>query len=147
LKARPPILVPGEAIAVRNAKNTLALIENGYVHFRPVQIGRDYGTQSEILSGVKEGDVVATILTDQIRDGVKVDPQLAKQQAKPQQEGGQSDEQAAEEGRYGNQTLADQGGAAQAAGGKKGGQSGKGGGAAKGNGGGQNNSARPNKQQ
>jgi multidrug efflux pump subunit AcrA (membrane-fusion protein) len=76
LKAVPPLVVPGESIVVRNAKTTLAVVENNYVHFRPVQIGRDFGTETEIVAGLKPGDVIVKTITDEIQDGVKIEPEF-----------------------------------------------------------------------
>lgn len=126
LKAVPPLTVPGESIVVRNAKNTLAVVENDYVHFRPVQIGRDYGNETEIAGGIQPGDVIVKTITDEIQDGVKVEPEFpkAQQQAGGQRQGGggQSDQGPGQEGRYGNQALDNQGSNAEkGGGGKKGG--------------------------
>src|SRR5579875_3161337 len=125
LKAVPPLVVPGESIVVRNAKNTLAVVDNNYVHFRPVQIGRDFGNQTEIASGLQPGDVIVKTITDDIQEGVKVDPEFPKQQQQPnqQQAGGQSDQGPGQEGRYGNQSLDNQGSNAEKS---KGGNKGKG---------------------
>jgi multidrug efflux pump subunit AcrA (membrane-fusion protein) len=81
-----PVVVPGDAIAIRNDKPTLAVIQNGVVKLTPVVIGRDYGAETEIVSGLKVGDVIATTFTDEIRDGVKVkvqEDQSAQMKATP----------------------------------------------------------------
>jgi multidrug efflux pump subunit AcrA (membrane-fusion protein) len=78
LKAIPPLVVPGESIVVRNAKSTVAAVENNYVHFKPVQIGRDFGTETEIVSGIQPGDVIVKTITDQVQEGAKIDPQFPK---------------------------------------------------------------------
>jgi multidrug efflux pump subunit AcrA (membrane-fusion protein) len=120
LKAVPPLVVPGESIVVRNAKNTLAVVENDYVHFKPVQIGRDYGTETEIVGGLEPGDVIVKTITDEVQDGVKINPEFPKQQqAGPQQAGGQSDQSPGQAGRYGNQGLANQGSSAEKGSGKQ----------------------------
>lgn len=123
LKAVPPLVVPGESIVVRNAKNTLAVVENDYVHFKPVQIGRDFGNQTEIVSGIQPGDVIVKTITDEIQDGVKINPEFPKQQQPgAPQVGGQNDRTPGEEGRYGNENLANQGSQAEKGKSKKGGQ-------------------------
>ncbi|MBV8831895.1 MAG: efflux RND transporter periplasmic adaptor subunit [Acidobacteriaceae bacterium] len=104
VRGRPPLLVPGEAIVIRNAKTVVATVEDNVVHYRPVVIGRDYGDQTEIVGGLKSGDVIVTTVTDQVRDGARVDPQFSKA-AVPSEEGGQSDQEPGEEGRYGAQNL------------------------------------------
>jgi len=106
VKPRPPLTVPGAAIVIRNAKTAVALVKEQYVHFRPVGIGRDYGDETEIVSGLKPGDVIATNVTDEVRDGVKIQPDYGKQAQ--EQAGGQSDRTPGVEGQYGQQGLDDQ---------------------------------------
>ncbi len=131
VKPQPALMVPGEAIVVRNAKTSVALVENNVVHFRPISIGRDYGDETEVVSGLKAGDVIAMVVSDEIQDGAKINPQY---QNEPQQAGGQSDQRPGDEGQYGNQDLSSSGGkAAKKQGGKK-------------NAGQKNNSTRPRQQ-
>jgi multidrug efflux pump subunit AcrA (membrane-fusion protein) len=73
-----PVVVPGDAIAIRNDRPTIAVIQNGTVKLTPVVIGRDYGSETEIMSGLKVGDLIATTFTDDIRDGVPVQIQEDK---------------------------------------------------------------------
>jgi multidrug efflux pump subunit AcrA (membrane-fusion protein) len=44
------------------------------VHFRQVTLGRDYGSEVEIQSGLNEGDLVVLSPNDSIREGVTVIP-------------------------------------------------------------------------
>ncbi len=71
-----PITISGDAIAVRNGRNVVALIHDGTVHVQPVEVGRDFGPAIEILSGLKVGDLIASSFTDEVRDGAKVDARL-----------------------------------------------------------------------
>lgn len=103
-KGQPPLLIPGAAIVVRNGKSGVYRIENNYVHFAPIYIGRDYGDETEVVGGLNEGDVIATTITDALREGVKIDPQYPKKQGQPQM-GGQSDKSPGESGQYGEQGL------------------------------------------
>ncbi len=104
----PPVVVPGEAIVVRNGKNVVALLENDYVHLRPVTIGRGYGDETEITSGLKPGAVVALNVSDEVPDGAKIQPQFAKEQS--QQRGGQTGRRPNSEGQYGNENQSNQDG-------------------------------------
>lgn len=120
LKGHPPLTVPGEAIVVRDGKNMLAVVDgNNTIHYRPIQIGRDFGNETEVVNGLNPGDVVVTIINDEVRDGIKVDPQFQKAAAKPQA-GGQSDRHPGDEGQYGNQNLTNQGSKASKGGAGKG---------------------------
>jgi multidrug efflux pump subunit AcrA (membrane-fusion protein) len=111
LAARPPLMVPGAAIVVRDGKSMLAVVDSdNTVHFHPIQIGRDFGNETEVASGLNPGESIITIITDQVRDGEKIQPEFEKP-AQPQP-GGQSDRRPGEEGRYGNQHLSNQSGKA-----------------------------------
>ncbi len=56
----PAILIPANTLIVNSSGTQVALIENldgqDKVHFMPVKVGRDFGTEVEILQDVKEGD-------------------------------------------------------------------------------------------
>lgn len=81
LKATPPIVVPGEAIVVRNGKNMVAVVNDKRVHFQVVQIGRDYGDQVEITGGLQAGQTIARGVSDEVQEGVEIDPQYQRQAA------------------------------------------------------------------
>ena len=45
---------------------------DGTLHYQPIQIGRDYGDQVEVLGGLDPADVIATALPSGVADGAKV---------------------------------------------------------------------------
>ncbi len=85
-----PLLVIGDAIGIRNDKPTVAVIRNGTVHLTPVSIGRDLGSEVEIVSGLQEGDMVATTLSDDVREGVKVNARINQQEEQRQNQAPQA---------------------------------------------------------
>lgn len=101
-KTVPPLTVPGEAIVVRGGKNMVALVADNRIHFQNVEIGRDFGVQTEVTAGVKAGDVVVKNVNDSIQEGAEVEPVFPKQ--KPQQAAAPNPVPNAQEGRYGNQS-------------------------------------------
>lgn len=103
---QPPIIIPGGAIVIRGAKTSVATVEDQTVHLRPITVGRDYGEETEVTSGLREGDVIALDVTDEIQEGSKVDPQFAK--TGNQQPGSQSEAKPGQGGNYGPQGLTDQ---------------------------------------
>ncbi len=107
IQGERPLLIPGEAIVVRNAKQMVALADNNVVHFQPILIGRDYGDQTEVLSGLKEGDVVVTDVSDEVHDGVQIDPQYPKQSSEA---GGQGQQSGTSAGQYGPQSASNSSG-------------------------------------
>lgn len=120
INEQPPIIIPGAAIVIRGAKTTVAAVEDQTVHLRPITVGRDYGEVTEVTSGLNEGDVIALEVTDEIKDGLKVDPQFPKngdgQQTATHEEGKNS-----QSGTYGSQALTDQAQSNSKGGGGKGG--------------------------
>jgi multidrug efflux pump subunit AcrA (membrane-fusion protein) len=77
-KTVPPLTVPGEAIVVRGGKNMVALVSDKRIHFQGVLIGRDFGAQTEVTTGVKAGDVVVKNVNDSIQEGAEVEPVFPK---------------------------------------------------------------------
>ncbi|HZP00867.1 MAG TPA: efflux RND transporter periplasmic adaptor subunit [Terriglobia bacterium] len=75
VSAEPPLLVPGDALVTRADGIYVAVAgDDGLVHFAKVLIGRDYGTETEVLSGLRGGEQVIINPTDDVREGVKVRP-------------------------------------------------------------------------
>jgi multidrug efflux pump subunit AcrA (membrane-fusion protein) len=102
-RAHPAILIPGEAIVVRNGRTVVATVDGQTVHLQPITIGRDYGEETEITSGLKAGDLVALNVSDDVFDGAKIQPEMSSTKPKSQAPAAASD------GRYGNQGLTNQG--------------------------------------
>ncbi len=101
-----PLTISGDAVAVRDGKNVVGLIGGDHtVHMQPVDVGRDFGPVIEVNSGLKPGDTIASIITDDIREGAKVDLHVTQPKASPpatpqtQPIGGPS--------QYGNQSTTD----------------------------------------
>jgi multidrug efflux pump subunit AcrA (membrane-fusion protein) len=102
------LVVPGDAIAIRNDKSVVATVVDGKVRIVPVVIGRDYGPAVEILSGLREGDTLITNVTDDVTEGRKVKAQFnGKQQQAAQQKPDQNQPPGGNT-QYGNQGIADQ---------------------------------------
>jgi RND family efflux transporter MFP subunit len=83
-RENPPLLIPSEALVAR-AQGTMAAVvdRTGHVHFTPIQVGRDSGTELEILSGLEAGMQVVVNPNDKVREGVAVEttPFLRPRQA------------------------------------------------------------------
>jgi multidrug efflux pump subunit AcrA (membrane-fusion protein) len=75
---QPPLLISGDAIVIRQDKPMVAKVTDGKIHFVPVTIGRDFGTAVEILTGLKEGDVIVVDVTDNVVEGAAVQTHMQK---------------------------------------------------------------------
>jgi RND family efflux transporter MFP subunit len=68
------LLVPGSAIVMRaDGPQVIVVGKDGSAHYAKVTIGRDYGSQVEILSGLAADDQVVTNPTDALQEGQKVE--------------------------------------------------------------------------
>jgi RND family efflux transporter MFP subunit len=73
----PPILLPSDTLTVRPEGTLVAAIDStNAVHFQHVVVGRDFGSNIEILSGVAAGQRVIANPNDSVQEGVKVHPIL-----------------------------------------------------------------------
>ena len=77
-QTEPNILLPANTLMVRQDGPQVAAVANNTVQLRKVKLGRDLGTQIEILSGVDEKDMIVTNPTDAMRDGVSVNMKVAE---------------------------------------------------------------------
>lgn len=69
-----PLLIPSTALLVRPEGTIVAFVgKDGIVHYRKVQVGRDFGTDVEILSGLQEHDDVMANPGTLIKEGQKVE--------------------------------------------------------------------------
>ena len=76
------LFIPGEAIVVRNGKNMAAVVVEQRVHFKPIQLGRDYGDQTEVVNGLQAGDIeVVQNVSDEIEENVEIEPRYRNQKA------------------------------------------------------------------
>ncbi len=74
--AAPPVLIPANALIVRAAgPQTFVMDANHVVHLRNLILGRDFGSSTEVLGGLKAGDEVVLSPSDAVTDGTKVDPE------------------------------------------------------------------------
>jgi RND family efflux transporter MFP subunit len=73
-QASPALLMPSNALLVR-PEGTLAAVvgKDKTVHYKKIQVGRDYGTRIEVISGLEENDQVMVNPTTMIREGEKVE--------------------------------------------------------------------------
>jgi RND family efflux transporter MFP subunit len=71
----PPLLLPSDTLSVRPEGTMVAVLDSSNtVHFQRVVVGRDYGSNIEILSGLSAGQRVVANPNDSVQEGVKVHP-------------------------------------------------------------------------
>lgn len=69
----PPLVIPSSALLVDAQGVRVATVAaDGTLHYQPIEIGRDYGTEVEILSGLDESATVATGIGSTLAEGSRV---------------------------------------------------------------------------
>ena len=77
-RPQPPLLIPGTALVIRAEGAQVALVRpDRTVHFQPIEIGRDFGDRLEVLGGLEEGNTIIVNPRDDVREGVRVEPDKA----------------------------------------------------------------------
>lgn len=109
-QAASSLTVPGDAVVVRQDRTAVAVVRDMKVDMVPVEIGRDYGPSVEILSGLHEGDHVITTVSDGVRQGAKVRPQLQAAAGESSGAGGAQTNKVPNAGpnEYGDQSIVNQ---------------------------------------
>jgi RND family efflux transporter MFP subunit len=71
----PPMLLPSDTLLIRPEGTMVAVLDSANrVHFERIDVGRDYGSQIEILSGLRAGQQVVANPNDSVQEGAKVHP-------------------------------------------------------------------------
>jgi RND family efflux transporter MFP subunit len=68
-----PVMVPANAYIFRTAGSQVVVVSgDNKIHWQTIQVGRDYGTELEAISGVNDGDKVVINPTDDLQEGMEV---------------------------------------------------------------------------
>ncbi len=71
----PAVLIPSAALATRSDGPHLAVLDDRHrVHYRKVQLGRDFGTETEVVTGLDAGQTVVIHPGDDLPEGAELDP-------------------------------------------------------------------------
>jgi RND family efflux transporter MFP subunit len=68
----PSLIVPSEAVIFNREGLSVAVVEDGVAHIRPLTVVRDFGTTVEVSAGVKSGDQVILNPPVDLTEGRKV---------------------------------------------------------------------------
>jgi RND family efflux transporter MFP subunit len=73
----PRILIPAAALVIGAEGVTVGVVDDEHVvHYRPVQLGRDLGSEVEVTAGLTGGESIAVHPGDTLADGTLVQPVL-----------------------------------------------------------------------
>jgi len=74
----PPVIVPSNATITKNDGLYVAVVQNGKVQYRRVEVARDFGNKVEVSSGLNPNDVVVVDMLDGINAGTPVAAHITK---------------------------------------------------------------------
>jgi RND family efflux transporter MFP subunit len=76
LREQPWIRVPGTTLVTRTDGVFVVVVSDNKVHYQPITIGRDFGDEVEVRTGLEGGEKVVVSPNDDLREGepVKVVP-------------------------------------------------------------------------
>jgi RND family efflux transporter MFP subunit len=70
-----PLMIPAAALATRTTGPKVAVLDDqNRVHYKDVELGRDYGADVQVLAGLKEGEQVVVHPDDDLAEGTVVQP-------------------------------------------------------------------------
>jgi multidrug efflux pump subunit AcrA (membrane-fusion protein) len=71
----PSVRIPAAAVVARAGPRKVAVLDGRQtVRYREVQLGRDFGTEIEVVQGLNAGDTVVVHPGDDLPEGTAVDP-------------------------------------------------------------------------
>lgn len=83
VRADPPLLVPASALITRGEGTQLATVNRERrVQYRQIVVGRDFGREVEIVSGLDANAQVVVNPTDALREGATVKAQVQREEAR-----------------------------------------------------------------
>jgi RND family efflux transporter MFP subunit len=71
-RTRPALLLPTSAFVFGTEGMRVTVLEGNKVHYRKVTVGRDFGSEAEVASGVSPDDQVVTNPGEHLVDGMEV---------------------------------------------------------------------------
>jgi RND family efflux transporter MFP subunit len=70
-----PLMIPAAALATRDKGPRVAVLDGQHrVHYRDIELGRDFGAEIQVLTGLKEGEQVVVHPGDDLPEGTIVEP-------------------------------------------------------------------------
>ncbi len=78
LRDAPWIRVPGTTLVTRNDGQYVVVIRDGKVHYQPITIGRDFGNEVEVRTGLQGNEQVVVSPNSDLREGEPVETQAFK---------------------------------------------------------------------
>jgi multidrug efflux pump subunit AcrA (membrane-fusion protein) len=73
----PGILISGDSLITLARGQFVPVVENNIIQMRPVNVGRDLGTQIFVTAGLNDGDLIVVNPNDTVKQGARVETRPA----------------------------------------------------------------------
>src|SRR5439155_2986253 len=83
ISEQPPLLVPTSAMLFQNDGTKVALVEDGKIKMKKIEVGRDLGQELEVVEGLSGKEQVVTNPGERLADGVEVQVATPSEQQPP----------------------------------------------------------------
>lgn len=74
----PPVIIPSNASITKNDGLYVAVVQNGKLQYKKIEVARDYGNKLAVSKGLKASEVVVLDAPDGLANGTAVKVQIAK---------------------------------------------------------------------
>jgi RND family efflux transporter MFP subunit len=82
-RPHPPLLVPANTLMINtDGVQVASVTKEGKVRYKKVELGRDYGTEVEVVSGLSPNVMLITNPTDALQNGQSVQALVSKSKTK-----------------------------------------------------------------
>jgi RND family efflux transporter MFP subunit len=84
IDSNAPLIIPSTAFVFRGSGTQVVTIDkDNKIHWQRITAGRDFGVRMEVTGGLKENSKVVVNPTDDLQEGLLVQPKPAKEQQTP----------------------------------------------------------------
>nr|GFD33041.1 hypothetical protein [Tanacetum cinerariifolium] len=79
----PSILISANALVPSGTEQQVVMVQDGKIHFQPIIVSRDFGSNLEVRQGLKGGELLVINPGENLTEGMAVDTKMAEAPKKP----------------------------------------------------------------
>ena len=79
----PTVLISANALVPSGTEQKVVIVQDGKIHFQPIVVSRDFGSNLEVTQGLKGGEMLVINPGENLTEGLAVDTKLAEAPKKP----------------------------------------------------------------
>ena len=79
----PTVLISANALVPSGTEQKVVMVQDGKIHFQPIVVSRDFGSNLEVSQGLKGGEMLVINPGENLIEGLEVDTKVAEAPKKP----------------------------------------------------------------